>query len=81
MGANISQLERDIGTDFPANEHYFGLVNVSAQILFFRQCFDFHIFLNPASLEIPAIAILFYKPSISASPSETKYWSTSLRTS
>lgn len=29
MGTNISQLERDIGTDFPANEHYFGLVNVS----------------------------------------------------
>lgn len=30
MGTNISQLERDIGTDFPANEHYFGLVNVRA---------------------------------------------------
>lgn len=29
MGASISQLERDIGSDFPANEHYFGLVNVS----------------------------------------------------
>lgn len=29
-GANISQLERDIGSDqFPPNEHYFGLVNVS----------------------------------------------------
>ncbi|CRK95749.1 CLUMA_CG009206, isoform A [Clunio marinus] len=27
MGTNISQLERDIGSDFPANEHYFGLVN------------------------------------------------------
>lgn len=28
MGANISQLERDIGSEqFPANEHYFGLVN------------------------------------------------------
>uniref|UniRef100_A0A1Q3FES4 ubiquitinyl hydrolase 1 n=1 Tax=Culex tarsalis TaxID=7177 RepID=A0A1Q3FES4_CULTA len=28
MGANISQLERDIGADqFPPNEHYFGLVN------------------------------------------------------
>lgn len=28
MGANISQLERDIGSDqFPPNEHYFGLVN------------------------------------------------------
>ncbi|KAF7277725.1 hypothetical protein GWI33_009272 [Rhynchophorus ferrugineus] len=28
MGANISQLERDIGSEqFPCNEHYFGLVN------------------------------------------------------
>lgn len=28
MGANISQLERDIGSEqFPSNEHYFGLVN------------------------------------------------------
>ncbi|XP_011211574.2 PREDICTED: ubiquitin carboxyl-terminal hydrolase 46 isoform X5 [Bactrocera latifrons] len=28
MGANVSQLEREIGSDlFPANEHYFGLVN------------------------------------------------------
>ena len=31
QGANISQLERDIGADqFPPNEHYFGLVNVSS---------------------------------------------------
>ena len=35
-GANASQLEKDIGSDlFPANEHFFGLVNVS--ILFFLQ--------------------------------------------
>lgn len=35
QGANISQLERDIGSDqFPPNEHYFGLVNVS---LFFSK--------------------------------------------
>merc|ERR1712020_733650 len=28
MGANASQLEKDIGSDlFPANEHFFGLVN------------------------------------------------------
>ncbi|MCL4129535.1 UNVERIFIED_CONTAM: hypothetical protein GTU68_037299 [Idotea baltica] len=28
MGANASQLEKEIGADqFPANEHYFGLVN------------------------------------------------------
>ena len=32
-GANASQLEKDIGSDmFPANEHYFGLVNVSKYI-------------------------------------------------
>lgn len=35
MGANVSQLERDIGSDkFPANEHYFGLVNVSRNFVF-----------------------------------------------
>ena len=29
-GGNTSQLEKDIGSDmFPANEHFFGLVNVS----------------------------------------------------
>ncbi len=29
-GGTASQLEKDIGSDqFPANEHYFGLVNVS----------------------------------------------------
>lgn len=33
QGANISQLERDIGSDqFPPNEHYFGLTNVSKGI-------------------------------------------------
>lgn len=35
QGANISQLERDIGSEqFPANEHYFGLVNVSTKLLY-----------------------------------------------
>lgn len=34
QGANVSQLERDIGADqFPPNEHFFGLVNVSSQSL------------------------------------------------
>ena len=34
-GANASQLEKDIGSDlFPANEHFFGLVNVSTNSLF-----------------------------------------------
>ena len=29
MGANASQLEKDIGSDlFPPNEHYFGLVSL-----------------------------------------------------
>ena len=33
-GANASQLEKDIGSDmFPANEHYFGLVNVSSFVM------------------------------------------------
>ena len=33
-GANASQLEKDIGSDmFPANEHYFGLVNVSGLVI------------------------------------------------
>ncbi|EDV24928.1 uncharacterized protein TRIADDRAFT_50293 [Trichoplax adhaerens] len=27
MGSNSSQLEKEIGTELPANEHYFGLVN------------------------------------------------------
>ena len=30
MGANASQLEKDIGSDlFPPNEHYFGLASES----------------------------------------------------
>jgi len=33
QGTTISQLERDIGSDqFPPNEHYFGLVNVSVTL-------------------------------------------------
>ena len=36
-GANASQLEKDIGSDlFPANEHFFGLVNVSIIQLIFK---------------------------------------------
>ena len=30
QGATATTLEKDIGAEFPANEHYFGLVNVSA---------------------------------------------------
>ena len=34
-GGNASQLEKDIGSDmFPANEHFFGLVNVSTRLLY-----------------------------------------------
>lgn len=43
MGTNISQLERDIGTDFPANEHYFGLVNVSFGKEIFINVFIVHL--------------------------------------
>lgn len=32
QGANASALEKEIGSEqFPVNEHYFGLVNVSEQ--------------------------------------------------
>lgn len=35
QGANASALEKEIGSEqFPVNEHYFGLVNVSISILF-----------------------------------------------
>lgn len=41
QGTNISQLERDIGSDqFPPNEHYFGLVNVSAKATTVTSSFD-----------------------------------------
>ena len=34
MGANASQLEKDIGSDlFPANEHYFGLVCIIIHVV------------------------------------------------
>ena len=34
MGANASQLEKDIGSDlFPANEHYFGLVCITIYVV------------------------------------------------
>ena len=40
QGANASQLEKEIGSDqFPANEHYFGLVNVSNQFLLLQLSF------------------------------------------
>jgi len=29
MGTNASQLEKEIGLEFPANERFFGLANVS----------------------------------------------------
>lgn len=32
MGASISQLDRDIGSDFPANERNYGLFNVSSNL-------------------------------------------------
>ena len=56
-GANASQLEKDIGSDlFPANEHFFGLVNVSIIQLIFKTARPrrllnpgFHIILLPKS--------------------------------
>ena len=42
MGANASQLEKDIGSDlFPPNEHYFGLVSL---ITTFYLLIDFKLF-------------------------------------
>lgn len=40
QGTNASALEKDIGPEqFPINEHYFGLVNVSIQkLLFLIKC-------------------------------------------
>ena len=36
MGANASQLEKDIGSDlFPPNEHYFGLVSLIPTICYY----------------------------------------------
>ena len=66
MGASISQLERDIGSDFPANEHYFGLVNVSSN--WFNLCVVKWIkIITSHSLETLAIQILFFKHSTSVS--------------
>lgn len=45
QGANASALEKEIGSEqFPVNEHYFGLVNVSGkkQIRCFSGCFPSH---------------------------------------
>lgn len=41
QGANASQLEKEIGADqFPPNEHYIGLVNVSIKItVYLHFCF------------------------------------------
>lgn len=68
QGANISQLERDIGSDqFPPNEHYFGLVNVSAAfnspILFFICCVLFVLqFGNTCYSNSVLQALYFCKP-------------------
>lgn len=73
MGTNISQLERDIGTDFPANEHYFGLVNVSREA---KKTTEFNIlqFSPFYSLEILVTVIQYFKLYISANRSARKCW-------
>lgn len=51
QGANASALEKEIGSEqFPVNEHYFGLVNVST--------LEF----NPV-LSLPALSIGYLRPS------------------
>lgn len=42
QGANASQLEKEIGADqFPPNEHYIGLVNVSIEITVRQKMYTF----------------------------------------
>lgn len=42
QGANASALEKEIGSEqFPVNEHYFGLVNVSEPHSLKIQCFEY----------------------------------------
>ena len=63
-GANASQLEKDIGSDmFPANEHYFGLVNVSQLINSFycRQIISSNVKVNYASLIISYFNLIVRK--------------------
>lgn len=77
MGTNISQLERDIGTDFPANEHYFGLVNVSREAkktTEFNKEFNILQFSPFYSLEILVTVIQYFKLYISANRSARKCW-------
>jgi len=83
----VSQLEKDIGSDqFPPNEHYFGLVNVSPKpsfnylkqflisITFIIKPITFFSF----SLEILAIVIQYYKHFIFVNLFEIKYWNIKL---
>ena len=61
-GANASQLEKDIGSDmFPANEHYFGLVNVSNIVMsmFYHQIYEIQ-FLDLSRIDI----LIFYYVSV-----------------
>ena len=54
-GANASQLEKDIGSDmFPANEHYFGLVNVSSFVMsmLYHQIYEIFQYLHFSRLDI-----------------------------
>lgn len=81
MGTNISQLERDIGTDFPANEHYFGLVNVSpeSEIFFNVLILTFFLLQIPFSSAILVIRTAYFKLFTFANLSGTRSWSTNLR--
>jgi hypothetical protein len=52
MGANASQLEKDIGSElFPANEHFFGLVRLRVPPL----CWGLHILYSTLDVKPPFI--------------------------
>ena len=56
QGANASALEKEIGADqFPPNEHYFGLVNVSI----FKAEYKKPSFLSPTASFFPKFSFNF----------------------
>lgn len=85
QGANASQLEKEIGPhEFPQNEHYFGLVNVSVinflRLLSYqaRQRAKLHFRFLFYSLGTLVTAIPCCKPCFSVARSAKGFWGTNL---